>query len=30
MRARGFKEEDIQTMLVETPRRLLAFTPPRD
>jgi phosphotriesterase-related protein len=30
MRARGFGEPDIQAMLVETPRRLLAFAPPRD
>ena len=30
MRARGFKEADLQTMLVETPRRLLTFAPPRD
>ena len=30
MRSRGFKEADIQTMLVETPRRLLTFAPPRD
>jgi phosphotriesterase-related protein len=28
MRARGFREEDIQTMLVDTPRRLMAFAPP--
>jgi phosphotriesterase-related protein len=27
MRARGFREDDIQTMLVDTPRRLLAFAP---
>src|SRR5262245_50876319 len=29
MRARGIRDEDIQTMLVETPRRLLAFAAPR-
>lgn len=29
MRARGFREEDIHTMLVETPRRVLAFAAPR-
>jgi hypothetical protein len=28
MRFRGFKEEDIQAMLVETPRRILAFAAP--
>jgi phosphotriesterase-related protein len=28
MRFRGFKEEDIQAMLVETPRRILTFAPP--
>jgi phosphotriesterase-related protein len=28
MRRRGFREEDIETILVRTPRRLLAFTPP--
>ena len=30
MRFRGVKEEDIQAMLVETPRRLLAFAAPVD
>jgi phosphotriesterase-related protein len=29
MRARGFREDDIQTMLVDTPRRLMAFAPPQ-
>jgi phosphotriesterase-related protein len=29
MRSRGIREEDIQTMLVETPRRVLAFAAPR-
>jgi phosphotriesterase-related protein len=29
MRARGFREADIQAMLVETPRRVLAFARPR-
>ena len=28
MRFRGFKEEDIQAMLVETPMRILAFAGP--
>jgi phosphotriesterase-related protein len=28
MRFRGFKEDDIQAMLVETPRRILAFAAP--
>jgi phosphotriesterase-related protein len=28
MRARGFREEDIQAMLVDTPRRLLTFVAP--
>jgi phosphotriesterase-related protein len=30
MRARGFREADIQAMLVETPRRVLPFAPPRE
>jgi phosphotriesterase-related protein len=30
MRARGIREQDIQTMLVETPARVLAFAPGRD
>jgi phosphotriesterase-related protein len=30
MRARGIREEDIHAMLVETPRRVLAFAPSRD
>lgn len=30
MRSRGVREEDIQAMLVETPRRVLAFAPPLD
>jgi phosphotriesterase-related protein len=30
MRSRGVKDEDIQAMLVETPKRVLAFAPPRD
>jgi phosphotriesterase-related protein len=29
MRTRGIREEDIQTMLVETPARVLAFAAPR-
>jgi phosphotriesterase-related protein len=28
MRARGFREEDLQAMLVDTPRRLLGFASP--
>jgi phosphotriesterase-related protein len=30
MRSRGVKDEDIQAMLVETPKRILAFAPPRE
>jgi phosphotriesterase-related protein len=30
MRFRGFREADIHAMLVETPKRVLAFAPPRD
>jgi phosphotriesterase-related protein len=30
MRARGFREADLQAMLVDTPRRLLAFAPPQN
>jgi phosphotriesterase-related protein len=30
MRSRGFREADIQAMLVETPRRVLPFAPPRE
>jgi phosphotriesterase-related protein len=29
MRARGFREADIQAILVDTPRRVLAFAPPQ-
>jgi predicted metal-dependent phosphotriesterase family hydrolase len=30
MRLRGIREEDIHTMLVETPARVLAFAPGLD
>jgi phosphotriesterase-related protein len=29
MRSRGFKEEDLHALLIGTPRRVLAFAPPR-
>ena len=30
MRSRGIREEDLQAMLIETPRRVMAFAPPLD